>query len=140
MLLTERWSVGLADELSTFGRAYVTLRAHKSSLSDLNLDDWHEFQAIVQRLEHVYIVVLGASLVNWSCLMNLAFRDPNPRPHVHWHLRPRWKEVPELDGIKYPDKMFGRHYDPTDKTFVDDAVVRSLAAKLAPLLAQDFTV
>lgn len=128
LFVTTRWSFGLGNEATTFGRAYVTLRVHKRSLSELDAHDWREFTALVPLLERAYKDGLGATLPNWSCLMNLAYNNP----HVHWHLRPRFKCPPVLDGVAYPDEMFGKHYDPFAKRLVSDVVVERIGGILRP--------
>ena len=135
ILKTDLWAVGLGNNQAYFGRAYMTLRTHKSSLSELSSDDWREFEDNVRKLESAYKAAFGATPLNWGCYMNNAFRDDPPHPHVHWHIYPRYKQAPVLDGVAYDDPLFGEFYDNDAERIVSDAVVDQIAEKLKPYLA-----
>lgn len=134
ILTTSKWTVGLDNNQAYLGRAYVTLRAHKASLSDLDTRDWQEFQNVVKKLENAYAKAFGALPINWGCFMNLAFREEPPHPHVHWHVYPRYKQAPKLAGIIFDDPLYEQHYDHKAKRFVNDKVVSEIAAKLVTYL------
>ena len=42
--------------------------------------------------------------------MNDAFKSQNPRPHVHFHMRPRFNEKTAVFGAAFEDTTFGHHY------------------------------
>ena len=42
--------------------------------------------------------------------MNNAFRTDPGNPHVHWHVLPRYRTAPVVDGVMYEDTEFGEHY------------------------------
>ena len=48
---TEKWRVVLDSNQQFLGKAFVTLLEHKLSLSDLDTEDWRDFEALVKRLE-----------------------------------------------------------------------------------------
>lgn len=130
ILITNHWNVGIGNNQAYFGRAYVTLRAHKGSLSDLSNEEWSEFQEIVRKLEKAYKEVFGAEPLNWGCFMNHAFRSEPFNPHVHWHIFPRYKVAPVLNGVSYDDPLFGNFYDDTAEHMVSDEVVEQIVTKL----------
>jgi len=91
---TEFWRVTLAADQGYLGRAYVTLLEHRGGLSELTrpqVEDWHD---VVIRYEGLVRGVFEAKVFNWGCLMNNAFQLPNPKTHVHWHVRPRYAVKP----------------------------------------------
>jgi len=79
-------------------------------LSDLAGDEWDDFSKVVKTLESTYKEALGATLFNWGCLMNDAYQNKPPNPHVHWHLRPRYEKPIKLFGLTFEDLEFGHHY------------------------------
>lgn len=124
---TKKWSVRLGNNQAYFGRAFVVLRNHKASLSDLSKQEWSEFEMIVEQLESAYKLAFNANPINWSCLMNNAFRNGASNPHVHWHVYPRYKNAPVLNGEHYEDSLYGEHYNPTAEQLVTDDVVHQIA-------------
>ena len=130
VLTTEYWTAGILNDQAYFGRAIMSLRTHKGSLSELNEQEWQEFQANVRTLEAAYEDAFGAVPLNWGCYMNNAFREDTPRPHVHWHIFPRYKVAPTLDGVTYDDPLYGEFYDDKAKRLVGDDVVQQIVAKL----------
>src|SRR5882672_3443049 len=88
IIVTDKWSVGLGNNQAYLGRAFVSLRTHKESLSQLDQQEWREFEELVQKLEHAYSKAFGAVPLNWTCLMNNAFKVKPAQPHVHWHVFP----------------------------------------------------
>lgn len=129
-LTTQNWTVGIGNNHAYLGRAYVTLRNHKGSLSSLTTQEWSEFQEIVQKLEKAYKQAFGAEPLNWGCFMNLAYGEEPFNPHVHWHIFPRYKTAPELDGVSYGDPLFGQFYDYKAERLVTAQVVEQIMLKL----------
>ncbi len=130
VLTTNSWAVGVGNNQAYFGRAYVTLRTHKGSLSELSSEDWQEFEEVVRKLESAYKEAFGASPLNWGCFMNHAFRTDPPNPHVHWHIFPRYKKAPVLNGVTYDDPLYGNFYDDKAERIVGDEVVEQIVEKL----------
>lgn len=135
LLGTKNWTVGIGNNQAYFGRAYVTLRNHKASLSDLSQEEWSDFEEIVQQLESAFKSAFGAMPLNWACLMNNAFRNGESNSHVHWHVFPRYKTAPVLNGLAYDDPLYGEHYDPQAERLVDDATVHQITEILKSHLA-----
>jgi len=134
ILETDRWLVVLGDNQAYLGRAFLQLKEHKPSLSTLDETDWQEFQSIVRRLEPAYKAAFGAEPINWSCLMNGAYRSEPANPHVHWHIYPRYKNAPSIDGVEFPDVRFGGFFDFQEEKLVSyellDTIQKRLIAKL----------
>ena len=42
--------------------------------------------------------------------MNNFYKESEPDPHLHIHVRPRYDKPIVLNGSTYPDSEFGHHY------------------------------
>lgn len=104
------WSVYLADEQDYIGRCILVSKRHCGSLADLTEAEWAELRNLICKIEACYKAVLGATVCNWSCLMNHFYQAPAPNPHLHIHVRPRYKKPVVLNGNTYVDDEFGHHY------------------------------
>ena len=107
---SKSWSVFLADEQDYIGRCILILKRHCASLSELTTDECGELFNIVCKVEACLKKVLGATLCNWSCLMNSFYKDSTPNPHLHIHVRPRYDKPIIINGNIYTDNEFGHHY------------------------------
>lgn len=107
---SKSWSVFLADEQDYIGRCILVLKRHCHSLSDLTVSEWDELRTLVCKVEECLKTALGATLCNWSCLMNNFYKKPDPDPHLHIHVRPRYDKPVVLNGNTYTDSEFGHHY------------------------------
>ena len=104
------WSVYLSDIQDYVGRCILVLNRHCESLSELDASEWLELKDIINRLEYIYKEVLGAELCNWSCLMNNFYKEAEPNPHLHLHVRPRYKNPITINDHLYGDAEFAHHY------------------------------
>lgn len=112
---TEHWIIFLAPSQRYLGTCVVSLKRQCRNLMELNNDEWVEFGKIVQMMEKALDDVLSPSLFNWSCFKNAAFRSKNPKPEIHWHFLPRYKDPVKYQGITFHDPDFG--YIPQPITF-----------------------
>ena len=104
------WSVFLSDEQDYIGRCILVLKRHCGSLSELTDAEWEELRELIRKVETCLKTVLGATLCNWSCLMNSFYKKTDPDPHLHIHVRPRYEKPVILNGNTYIDSEFGHHY------------------------------
>mgnify|MGYP002668582372 FL=1 len=86
------------------------LNRHCGSLSELDISEWIELKTIIDRLECIFREVLGAELSNWSCLLNNFYKEAIPSPHLHIHVRPRYKNAVVINNHSYTDAEFAHHY------------------------------
>ena len=86
------------------------LNRHCGSLSELDISEWIELKTIIDRLEYIYKDILGAELNNWSCLLNNFYKEAIPNPHLHLHVRPRYKNAILINNHSYIDTEFAHHY------------------------------
>ncbi|PIN94826.1 hypothetical protein COU61_00190 [Candidatus Pacearchaeota archaeon CG10_big_fil_rev_8_21_14_0_10_35_13] len=120
---TKYWLVKLADNQCTIGRCVIDTKSDCGELSKLSKEEWDDFRVnVVVKLEFVMKKTFGATMFNWTCLMNSYFKKENPKPHVHFYFRPRYKNSVTFMGVTFIDKMFGHHYDKTIQNPVSEEV------------------
>lgn len=107
---TASWTVYMADEQDYIGRCVLVLNRHCGRLSELTDSEWTDLKHLIDGLERCFRSVLGAELCNWSCLLNSFYKSSFPNPHLHLHVRPRYKKPVSLNGTQYFDDEFGHHY------------------------------
>lgn len=105
------WNVFLADKQDYIGRCILVLNRHCESLSKLKSEEWTELKSLIERLEIAITSSLGADMYNWSCLMNDFYKSETPNPHLHIHVRPRYKTPITINGKTYNDEEYAHHYD-----------------------------
>ena len=97
---TKYWTLYLADEQDYIGRCIIVLKRHCGSLPELKDDEWMELFLLIKKYETCIKTVFHAEHCNWSCLMNSFYKSPEPCPHVHIHVRPRYKIQWSSTGIR----------------------------------------
>src|SRR4051812_32724823 len=97
------WQIRLAYDQKYLGRALIMAYRHVGSVSELTEDEWAELHRLIKRYESAITELFGARLFNWACLMNNAFKEDQPQPHVHWHVRPRYSHAVESIGRSFVD-------------------------------------
>ncbi len=102
------WDVVFGDWCQEF-LGYCILSSRFESLSEMPSDAWLELGVLEKELERVCKKRLGATMFNFACLMNDAYRD-NEKPHVHFHFVPRYKNELKIFNKIYKDKHFGYNF------------------------------
>ena len=123
---TKYWRAFLADEQSNLGRCVIMLKRHCEDLAELEQKEWLDFSRLVKKLESSLKRAFNATMFNWACLMNNAYQDNLPKPHVHWHFRSRYKHKVKFADLIFEDKEFGHHYDSAKKREVSDEVTNKI--------------
>lgn len=128
VLETEHWRAVLDGDQRTLGKMFVTLRAHKASISDLVADEWGDLHWVMRQLEGAVDGVFQPSHFNWSCLMNNAIVANQPT-HVHWHLHPRYTQPARFGGEAFHDTEL---YPPKERTThpVSPEMLHNIAAAI----------
>ena len=85
------------------------ISGHKECLSDMTSDEWIELGKLEKELERISKKIFGATMFNFACLMNNAYRD-DETPHVHYWFFPRYKESVNIFNKKFIDKHFGYNF------------------------------
>ena len=104
------WEVYLNPDQYYLGRSVVVIKRDVGDMAELNNNEWLDFAKLVRKYESVLINAFNVTMFNWSCLMNNAYQNNPPDPHVHWHIRPRYAKSVIFEKIKFEDKEFGHHY------------------------------
>src|SRR3989344_516260 len=107
---TKYWEVYLSSDQYYLGRCVIVAKRDVGEMSLLTDEEWLDFANLVRNIESGFKKALGATMFNWTCLMNGAYQEKDPHPQVHWHLRPRYAKPVEFAGQKFEDKEFGHHY------------------------------
>ena len=108
---SEYWNVYLADKQDYIGRCILVLNRHCGALSKLDSNEWAELKALIEQLEMAITNALGATMFNWSCMMNDFYKSDTPNPHLHIHVRPRYNSPITINGKIFYDEEFAHHYD-----------------------------
>lgn len=111
---TKHYKIYLYDQ-SYLGRCAIVSKRHIQNLSECTSEEQIDFFKVVALLEKSMKKAFNATMFNWTCLMNHAYRAEKPNPHLQWHFRPRYKETAIFAGEKFTDPDFGEHYDETRK-------------------------
>lgn len=122
------------DDQSLLGTAYVTLRDHKESQTELTSEEDTEFVIIRNKLLRAQMQAFGAAIVNTSCLMNNAFQDVPAAPHVHHHFKPRYKEPVIFAEQTFYDDQFGHYLTQKNRRPVSDEVAEQITGALRSLM------
>lgn len=99
------WNVIFGEWCQEFP-GYCIIGNDKESLSGLEPEAWVELGQIEKELERVCTKLFGATMFNFACLMNNAYRD-DEKPMVHYHFIPRYKNKLNIFDKIYKDKHFG---------------------------------
>ncbi len=105
---SKNWEVVFVDWCQEFVGDCI-ISSNKESLSELTSEEWEELGLIEKELERVSKKLFNATMFNFACLMNNAYRD-NEKPHVHFHFIPRYKKELNILGKVYKDKHFGFNF------------------------------
>ncbi len=111
ILGTKFHRVFLFSDQSYLGRCRIVTKRHIESLSDLSEEEWLDLSQLTKKLESAVKKAFGATMFNWSCLMNNAYKKSPPTPHIHWHFRPRYNKEVNFKGEIFVDPEFGNHYN-----------------------------
>lgn len=125
----------LATDQLYLGRAYLTLGRHASRISDLTKDEVFDMYDLISRYELACETVYGAIMVTSATLMNNAYQERKPVPHVHSHLRPRYSRAVNVNGSIFEDPNFGHHHLRNRTHNVSAALLAEIALPLKEAMA-----
>ncbi len=115
------------------GRSVIILKRHAPTLASVSDAEWLDYKQLVGVFAKATSEAFGAEHFNWTFNMNHAFRENPPRPHVHGHVRPRYRGEVKFAGLTFEDREFGNHYDPTHRR-VEPPVLDAIRDKLTRAL------
>jgi len=125
---TTYWRVILLPNQTYLGYCAVSLKRRDcGDLADLTNDEIIDFLQLVKKLENALRNAFNATMFNWNCLMNLAYQNIPPTPHLHWQFRPRYDHEVTFAGLEFVDSFFGQHYEwPPTERIVEDKVRKAI--------------
>lgn len=129
---TDHWFVELMKDQLYLGRCVIVLKRECGNLSDITENEIIDFLGLVRKLEQLFKKTFNATMFNWTCLMNNAYKEVEPKPQVHWHFRPRYNSNVEFEGYTFKDPNFGHHYlhGQGNESIVSDEVLKIINLKL----------
>ena len=117
---TDHWKLIAHPWQAHIGSCLLATKRHVGRLSELNDAERKEFFLFSEMLEDGLRLAFQIDLLNFSCLMNWAYREANPEPifrdgkpspHVHWHIITRYQKPIEFSGLVFEDPEFGEPYN-----------------------------
>jgi len=127
---TGHWRAVLAPNQSLVGTCVIHLKRHAGDLADLTPEEMLELLELIRKHEWVLEKALEATMFNWSCYMNHAYRNEPPDPHVHWWAVPRYIHVVKIEDWTFNDPDFGNPYRHERWQEVPAAVRKAIARKI----------
>lgn len=124
------WRVFLDDDQAYLGRCRIILKRHAGTLSMLTADEWKDFGQVVKRIELIVTKSFEPEVFNWTCMVNDAYLQEFPDPHIHWHMRPRYSKPVAIEGVTFDDPDFGKHYDRARKRQVSEDTNNAIRHRL----------
>ena len=134
---TKYWRVVLALNQSLIGRSVFHLKRHCGDLADLTPDELLEWLTLVKTFEYALQRAFDATMFNWSCYMNLAYREIPPEPHVHWWAVPRYNNPVQIDSWVFEDPQFGNPYDHNRWIEVPRELHQHIAGRIKQVIGGD---
>ena len=130
ILATDLWNIRLYEDQAYLGRCVISLNRDCTSLSEVTDDEFVEFHQIVKKLETALKKSFNATMFNWTCLMNNAYKKEPPKPWVHWHFRPRYNQQVEFENEIFEDPEFAQHYSRERKRIVSAKFLEKIASRI----------
>lgn len=126
---THYWDVRLNPNQKYLGRCVVVLRRPCPRLPEITTEEIYALMKLAAELEALITKTFGATMFNWSCLMNNAYQHTPPDPQVHWHLVPRYDHAVEFNGKNFQDERFG-YRSVSKNDIVSDGMFDAIAGAL----------
>ncbi len=135
---TERWKVILAKDQTYLGRGVISLKRRPcASLTELHDDELVDLRNnVIVPYEAAVKQAFGADMFNWACLMNNAYQNMPPDPHVHWHVWPRYRNPVEVEGEMFVDEYFGHYLSLDQKRIASDEVRQVIEGRILAARSQ----
>jgi len=130
IIRTKYWIIILAYNQQYLGRSIIFLNRHVASLSDLTVDEWKDFESLAKIMELALKKSFNATMFNWTCLTNDAYKVKPYNAHLHWHFRPRYDHEVEFASKIFRDKNFGHHYERNDTRDTDESMQRQIVLEI----------
>jgi diadenosine tetraphosphate (Ap4A) HIT family hydrolase len=127
---TTFWRVVLAPNQCLVGRSVIHLKRHCGDIAETRPEELLGWLDVVTIMETALRRAFDATMFNWSCYMNLSYREDPPDPHVHWWVVPRYSHSVKVGTMTFEDPRFGSPYDHSARLDVSKEVLQQIAEQL----------
>jgi diadenosine tetraphosphate (Ap4A) HIT family hydrolase len=112
------------------GRCILHLKRHCGDVVETRPDEMLDWLNVAAVMETALRRAFDATMFNWSCYMNLSYREASPNPHVHWWIVPRYNHPVVIDALTFEDPRFGSPYEHSMRMDVPGEVRRQIAERI----------
>ena len=126
------WEIKLNfEDQHNLGRSVIVLKRPCQHLSGITKQEMLDLHKVIISMENSLKKVFGATMFNWTCLMNNAYKKTSDNfPQVHLHFRPRYKNKVEFAGEIFEDTDFSKHYKRGTNGRVSGAVAKKVIEEI----------
>ena len=132
---TSFWRVVLAPNQSLIGRCVIHLKRHCGDLAETTSTEILDWLNIVKIMETALRKAFDATMFNWSCYMNLSYRENPPDPHIHWWVVPRYNHSVKVGAMTFEDSRFGSPYDYSMSLNIPKDMRQQIAERLRQVIS-----
>jgi len=111
------------------------LKRHCGDLAGTTPGEILDWLNIVKIMETALRRAFDVTMFNWSCYMNLSYRDTPPDPHIHWWVVPRYNHIVKMSTLIFADPRFGSPYDFTMRLDLSREIRQQIADRLKQAIA-----
>lgn len=124
------WKVMLHPNQAYLGYSIIILKRNAGALSKLKKEEWGNLQKVIKKLESAHKKTFNATMFNWTCLLNDAYKKNPPKPHVHFHMRPRYRKKVKINKELFEDLEFAHHYNKKRMNVVSQKTLELMAKRI----------
>lgn len=132
---TSFWRVVLAPNQCLLGRCILHLKRHAGDVAETTPAEVLDWLSLVAVMEKALRLAFGATMFNWSCYMNLSYRETPPNPHIHWWVVPRYEHPVKIGAAEFDDPRFGNPYDHGDWRDVSEETRAEIVLRLSQAIS-----
>ncbi len=100
------WRTHLSTNQDRLGRCLTVLKTHKRSLLEVTDEEMRDFLDLLHTLHPALYNAFGPTHINLTCLMNGAFEETVPHPHVHFWSIPRYDRPVTVGDVTFTDSFY----------------------------------
>ena len=130
------WRASLSANQGYLGTLFIELLDHKETLSQLSAVEWSDFSTLVRTIEAAEVAAFSPAMFNWTCRMDNFYQSVPPKPHIFWHVRPRYDHEVKIDGKLMVDPNFGHHFDKDHFAHITPDLKKEIARRIQQHLSR----
>ena len=125
----EYWTLSFHKQ-DYLGRCVLSTNRHVDNFNKLSDKEVISLRNMLHAIECELKDLYECSMLNWCCNMNNVYSENTTNPHVHIHVRPRYKNIVKVNGVYYKDNEFGSHYDRNAKIQFDEETIKMIYSQM----------